>query len=183
MTDSRNAPRIYVACLAAYNAGTLHGEWIDATQDVEVIRSEIKAMLKASPEPDAEEYAIHDFENFGGLQLHPYEDLDQVAQAAQLITEHGEMAALLIDYYGGPEFLDEAAESLKERFVGSFDNREDWAWHTLEETGALKHVPESLRPYVDLERYTRDMELSGDFIVLEGRREGGERKLYVFWSY
>jgi Antirestriction protein (ArdA) len=26
------APRIYVACLAAYNNGRLHGEWIDADQ-------------------------------------------------------------------------------------------------------------------------------------------------------
>jgi antirestriction protein len=25
-------PRIYVACLAAYNNGNLHGAWIDATQ-------------------------------------------------------------------------------------------------------------------------------------------------------
>ncbi len=27
-----NAIRIYVACLAAYNNGILHGAWIDATQ-------------------------------------------------------------------------------------------------------------------------------------------------------
>lgn len=26
-------PRIYVACLAAYNNGSLHGRWIDADQD------------------------------------------------------------------------------------------------------------------------------------------------------
>ena len=30
-------PKIYVACLAAYNNGHLHGEWIDATQDVTVL--------------------------------------------------------------------------------------------------------------------------------------------------
>ena len=30
-------PRIYVADLAAYNAGRLHGVWIDATQDVEAM--------------------------------------------------------------------------------------------------------------------------------------------------
>ena len=26
-------PRIYVACLAAYNNGHLHGAWIDAAQE------------------------------------------------------------------------------------------------------------------------------------------------------
>ena len=29
-------PRIYVACLAAYNNGILHGAWIDAAQVVSV---------------------------------------------------------------------------------------------------------------------------------------------------
>ena len=51
-------PRIYVACLAAYNNGRLHGAWIDATTPDE-IRTEVRAMLAASPEPDAEEWAIH----------------------------------------------------------------------------------------------------------------------------
>lgn len=46
-------PRIYVACLSAYNNGFLHGEWIDCDQDAEVIWAEIKEMLKASPMPDA----------------------------------------------------------------------------------------------------------------------------------
>ena len=31
------SPRIYVACLAAYNAGRLHGRWIDANQSAEDI--------------------------------------------------------------------------------------------------------------------------------------------------
>ncbi|MEH6808999.1 MAG: antirestriction protein ArdA, partial [Hyphomonas oceanitis] len=51
-------PRIYVACLAAYNGGRLHGRWIDATEH-EAVWKEVRAMLAASPEPDAEEWAIH----------------------------------------------------------------------------------------------------------------------------
>ena len=31
--------RIYVADLAAYNAGYLHGVWIDASQDLEDIQA------------------------------------------------------------------------------------------------------------------------------------------------
>ncbi|MEO0467721.1 MAG: antirestriction protein ArdA, partial [Pseudomonadota bacterium] len=53
-----DAPRIYVACLAAYNNGRLHGRWIDATDPHEVWQ-QVSAMLAASPEPDAEEWAIH----------------------------------------------------------------------------------------------------------------------------
>jgi hypothetical protein len=51
-------PRIYVACLAAYNNGCLHGRWIDATTPDE-IWAQVRAMLADSPEPDAEEWAIH----------------------------------------------------------------------------------------------------------------------------
>jgi hypothetical protein len=29
---SNEAPKIYVACLASYNNGILHGKWIDAVQ-------------------------------------------------------------------------------------------------------------------------------------------------------
>ncbi|MCT8003625.1 antirestriction protein ArdA [Sphingomonas sanguinis] len=59
---SDSTPRIYVACLAAYNNGYLHGTWIDADQDADQIRDEIAAMLARSPVEDAEEYAIHDYE-------------------------------------------------------------------------------------------------------------------------
>ena len=51
--------RIYVACLASYNNGILHGRWIDVT-DEDAIWSEVQAMLKASPLDEiCEEWAIH----------------------------------------------------------------------------------------------------------------------------
>jgi antirestriction protein len=180
MKDNTDGPRIYVACLAAYNAGELHGAWIDANQGVEGIREEVETMLRASPEPNAEEWAIHDCDNFGGLKLHEHESLDHVARAAELILEHGEKAGLILDHYGGLGALDEAEEALRDRYLGEYESRETWAEQLLEETGALQQVPESLRSYLDLERYARDLELSGDFIVLEGQ---GGQKLIVFWSH
>lgn len=41
--------RIYVASLADYNAGRLHGEWIDAHQTADELHSAVTAMLAASP--------------------------------------------------------------------------------------------------------------------------------------
>ena len=38
---SDDAIRIYVACLASYNAGRLHGTWIDATQDADDVHAAI----------------------------------------------------------------------------------------------------------------------------------------------
>jgi len=57
--------RIYIADLAAYNNGILHGIWVDATLDIDDIWQQIKDMLKQSPVDDAEEIAIHDYEGFG----------------------------------------------------------------------------------------------------------------------
>ncbi len=48
--STAGGPRIYVACLAAYNAGDLHGAWIDADQSADDIHAAVVAMLKASPE-------------------------------------------------------------------------------------------------------------------------------------
>ncbi len=48
--------RIYVACLASYNAGILHGEWIDASDDPEEMQASIDAMLSRSRQPDAEDW-------------------------------------------------------------------------------------------------------------------------------
>jgi len=52
MTEAETTtPRVYVACLASYNAGTLHGTWIDAT-DADTMRDAIAAMLRQSPYPN-----------------------------------------------------------------------------------------------------------------------------------
>lgn len=45
-------PRIYVACLASYNNGTLHGQWIDATADADEMQASVSTMLRASPYPN-----------------------------------------------------------------------------------------------------------------------------------
>ena len=45
-------PRFYVACLASYNNGILHGAWIEASTDVEEMQSEIASMLRQSPCPN-----------------------------------------------------------------------------------------------------------------------------------
>jgi len=47
------APRIYAACLASYNAGKLHGAWIDCEgKDGEALALEIADMLARSPCPN-----------------------------------------------------------------------------------------------------------------------------------
>jgi hypothetical protein len=43
----KRGPRIYVASLSDYNAGRLHGVWLEAT-DIDSVRVGVAGMLKAS---------------------------------------------------------------------------------------------------------------------------------------
>jgi antirestriction protein len=172
--SKHDAPRIYVADLAAYNAGRLHGEWIDATQDPDQIHEEIQAMLKKSPEPDAEEWAIHDFENFGGLQLSESEDMDKVSQVAKLIEEHGPLFAEVVSHFGGTQYLDDAVEAMEENYQGGYDDLADWAEQFAKDTGASM---ENYENYIDWERVGNDAEMGGDIFTVEV-----DGKVHVFFS-
>lgn len=90
--------RIYVACLAAYINGKLHGVWIDATDNIDDIQDRINEMLESSPEEDAEEWAIHDYEGYGSYRLSEYEGIESAHEVACFIEEHGETAALSLKY-------------------------------------------------------------------------------------
>lgn len=117
-TTNQTTPRIYLASLADYNAGRLHGRWIEANQPAECIREQIAAMLRESNEPIAEEWAIHDYENFAGLRLSEFEDIERVSEVARLIDEHGPVFAGLLNHLGGLSNIEEARRCLAARFAG-----------------------------------------------------------------
>ena len=130
MTNT-DTPRIYVACLASYNAGILHGEWVDVEGDedgnIDDLWASVAHMLRESPEPNimrygmvceecdhvwdvgydpaktcpecdgtdlkvsesypsAEEWAIHDYEGFGGYPVSEGENLSDLIQHRVLVV-------------------------------------------------------------------------------------------------
>ena len=160
-----DGPQIYVADLAAYNQGVLHGAWIDATQDSEDIEAEIQEILSKSPVPDAEEFAIHDYEGFGSLRLSEFEPIEKVSQVAKLIEEHGTMFAELVGHFGGARYIDEAIEAMEERYQGAHKSLEDWAYEYAKDTGL--ECAEPYVNYIDWERFARDAEMGGDIFTIE----------------
>lgn len=168
----QDLPRIYVACLAAYNNGCLHGRWIDATTPDE-IRTEVRAMLAASPEPDAEEYAIHDHEGFEGAGLAEYASFETVCALAEFITEHGALGAKVYRHFG--EDID-AARAAFEEYAGAYRSAAEFAEELHADTGTA--MPESLRHYIDWESLARDLELGGEILVFRT----GFDEAHVFWS-
>lgn len=163
--------RIYVACLAAYNNGILHGRWIDATQGEDHIRECINAMLAESPIPGAEEYALHDHEGFEGAHIGEYADIEGVAALAAFIEEHGVIAAKLVAYFCD---LDEAEAAMKDRYCGVYSSVAHYAQEITEET---TKIPENLQYYIDWERMARDLEMS-DILAIET----GFEEVHIFWQ-
>ncbi len=85
--------RIYVADLAAYDKGILHGVWIDATADVSDMHKKVNAMLVSSPTGDAwGGYAIHRFEGFDGYSVGEYAGLEAAHDLAMSIARSRKMS-------------------------------------------------------------------------------------------
>lgn len=166
--------RIYVACLASYNNGKLHGAWIDATQELDDIQDQINKMLAESPEPDSEEYAIHDYEGFDGYGVSEYEGIQSVHAIACFIEEYPELAGELLNHFGG--CIDDARKAMEDSYSGCHKSLADYA-EELTEGGT--EIPENLAYYIDYERMGRDMEMSGDIYTIEKAYD----EVHIFWSH
>jgi antirestriction protein len=156
-------PKIYVACLTAYNSGHLHGEWINANQDIDSLRKEIREMLSKSPIENAEEWAVHDYEDFGSIQIGEYASLDTISQMASFILEHGELGAEVINHACGA--LEDAQRLLEECYHGEFDNEEEFAYYWTHEVDG-REIPEYLQHYIDYKAMAHDWFMS-DFFSIE----------------
>jgi antirestriction protein len=179
-----DTPRIWVGCLASYNAGHLFGEWMDADDGEDVVNEKIADLLRRSPNPNvevdcptcyedgeddckpckgtgkvpsAEEFHICDAENFQGFDVGRYSSISEVCKAAELAEQYGEAFQAACSAFCG---VDEAVEALEERYHGSWDSAADYAEEFARDCGTLENVPEQLAWCIDWERYAQNMELT-----------------------
>lgn len=123
-------PRIYVASLKDYTHGVYHGVWIDDLDDPDEIMAEVRAMLKKSPTArkhgeKAEEWAIHDYEDFDGVKLGEYESFERVSEIAQLLSD---WPAAVVAYYIAEGFdPDELDDKIRDRYQGEYKGRDQEA--------------------------------------------------------
>jgi antirestriction protein len=173
-------PSIYVASLADYNNGRLHGDWIDATQDVEDIRAAIAAMLRRSPALRAEgetfgDWAIHDYEGFGTLRLGELEDLDFIHAVATGIAEHGPAFAAWLevrdDVAGEPDAYDQLSKRFADDYLGEYESLTAYGEQLIDDLGwreqAATVLPEAVMRFLefDAEALAQDMWLGGEIHV------------------
>ncbi|MHB1949745.1 MAG: antirestriction protein ArdA [Gammaproteobacteria bacterium] len=156
-------PKIYVACLAAYNCGYLHGAWIDAIQDVDSLYKDVKKMLASSPIPNAEEFAIHDYEGFGEGLISEYTGLEEVSELAKFIDEHGELGSEVLSHFCGN--LIDAKQALEDSYHGEFSNEEDFAYYWVHEVECME-ITKYLQNYIDYKAMAHDFFIN-DFYSIE----------------
>lgn len=142
--EHETKPAIYVASLADYNNGRLHGTWIDATVGTDAIYEKIQAMLATSEEFAPKEFAIHDYEGFGSKRLGEYESIEYIAALAEGIQRHGEAFAAWVDYSG----LDmEDWQHFEDAYLGEYRDLEAYADHIVDELGWREQVDELFRTH------------------------------------
>ena len=169
------SPRIYVASLSDYNAGTLHGAWIDAVQDADAIAEEVRDMLAASTEGHAEEWAIHDYEGFEGIEVGEYESFETVSTIAQALVKHGPAWAAYYSNQGGIDYVD----GFEEDYQGEWSSIEDYAEELFRDCWTKESVDQlDSWPFtcIDWERAARDLVLGGDNWTADNPAGG----VYVF---
>lgn len=198
MATTTDLPRIYAACLASYNAGTLHGQWIDF-DDVETVQDAIAKMLRCSPNPNvtvecptcegegddcvnhvcqggkvpsAEEWAIHDHEGWHGLLQGENPDLEKLAEHSQNLWDHGPAWAAYANNVG-----DNCAttQGFEEAYRGEYDSEEEYAIQFVDDCYDLEKLMGDLAHYFDYAAYARDLFVND--VYSEENPEGG---IFVF---
>lgn len=188
--------RVWIGCLAAYNAGTLYGEWVPVTADPEELREHVARVLKGSPVAGAEEHAFMDAEGFPrgfAGESSSCEELSAWVEELEEADARGLDRDVLEAYWDNDQWQDVpgiAARAL-EAFAGEHRDLGAFAWELEESTGgadarsflapgADPHVVEHLDRLlaaVDWDRIGRDLEHGGD--VFTAPAPGG---IYVFWA-
>ncbi|MGD0082034.1 MAG: antirestriction protein ArdA [Acidimicrobiales bacterium] len=172
--EPKDSPKVWIASLSDYNAGHLHGAWVEADQEPDDIWAGINEVLRSSKEPGAEEWAVFDYEGFGPLRLSEYETVERISRLGRGIGEHGEAFAAFANFLGGE---DELLDQFEDCYSGQWESAVDCVEEFLEDAGIDRilddAVPGYLRDYVrvDTEALARDMEFEGSLLSVE--TEGG----------
>ncbi len=159
--EPTDGPRIYAASLSDYNAGRLHGIWIDATGDADELHHQIQTMLAASTEPNAEEWAIHDYEGFGPLHLSEYETIETVARIAAGIAEHGMAFAHWAALVGTN---DHDLDGFADHYLGHWPSIGAYAVELVEDFGVQHELDRLTVPFrdyirIDTDALARDLDI------------------------
>jgi antirestriction protein len=146
-THATETPRVWIGCLASYNAGRLIGEWVDATDVDEmyecrdrVAAAAWKAAVECGDAPiyfgPPEEFFLADNEGFG-FNPGEYPDWGALATVGALVEQHGSAFRAFLSWIDEDplSIADELEDRFGEAYCGEADSEQDAAREMVSELG------------------------------------------------
>lgn len=149
---SHDGPAIYVRCLASYTKGILHGRWISLEwcTDLEELENAVQEVLKDSPEPNAEEWAIHDTQGLPSFLQGEYTSLSDLNDYAEGTANVDDRDAYRLACENEGSVLSE--DGFREIYYGHHSSTAHFAEEYYEEQGVLRDLPTELSYAIDWDR-------------------------------
>lgn len=157
-------PVVYVQPLGAYNAGKGGGKWVEVTGDPDELMEAIEKVLARSPVKGDEEWAFHDFDDFGGLSFDEHVDVETLSSIAALMEEHGEAIVAAVLGHTGMGYASYAEKLLTDGMIGVFKDMADFGW---EQAHSIFDIPDGLETYVNYGEFAADMVRGGDVLAID----------------
>lgn len=161
--------RIYIADLAAYNAGKLVGEWVDLPAD----EDELEEIMDRLSHGGRQDIAIHDYE--APFRIEEFESITQLNEAMQELEDShvdAEVVMCVKEDGGYPDWSgaimaaeDAHVVDVSDRYGGRPSNPEEELGHYYvdEVYGSVEQLPdETIEMYFDYERFGRDWAMDID---------------------
>jgi len=149
--------RIYVAHLASYVDGKLHGVHIDLEplMTAEELQEIINEKVIATAPVSGEEWAIHDSE---GFEFGEYENLQTIERFCEVWDGHNEeIIEAIADNHSSLEVALDVVES------GDYVVHESWN-SIIDEWIEIYEIPEKAAYYIDRDAVRRDLEMEGTYL-------------------
>jgi antirestriction protein len=172
--------RAWVGCLGCYNDGDLVGSWLAADDCGDLVAAGLArtgVYYNGTPAEfctrcGSDEFNVFDHEGLPAAVLSGECSPSQFHELATAweAVESPEMVAAYLGNMGETvtaENLAKLAESAEECFTGC-STVSEYAENYLEDSGLLAEVPETLRYYIDVAAFARDLELGGDVFECDG---------------
>lgn len=175
MTTPDTTPRVWIGCLACYNAGRLVGDWHDASDADDVTTADVHGRTSSH-----DELWCFDLENIPVRREMSPSEAAEWGHVFDEVDEHQREA--LYAWVVGGDYVSEGTGDLpstsdfQERYAGRWDSFDDYARQLADDIGLLSDVPEGIASFFDWDAWTRDLRF--EYSVLDAAGSG----VYVFRS-
>ena len=148
-----------------------HGEWVDMTEDVDVIQQIVdKYTRNGQRDLLISDYSSSYIPVSLDIDYMSVNDVIELAQTIQSLVNSYESINIVRTIVGAADTFKSGSESIAE-FIENSDfyiyencsSMADVAMQVIEESGRMDELPTWAQSYFDYEKYGRDLEIEGQF--------------------